>query len=562
MPVSAGLETRPTATTIDVEQITKWAWAGEIRIPHFQRPLRWQRDDVIKLFDSIMRGYPVGSLLLWVRPGNAETIQLGALSIKAPESAATRWVVDGQQRITALANALSSEGQADERFRLSYDLRKGIFVPTPRDEDPAVVPLPVLFDLRLILAWFRDHPEAIDYVDQANEVTRTLRQFKIPAYVVEQEDPKVLQDIFDRMNNYGKRLTRAEIFSALFAGDENARDTAPTLDRIAQGISDDLGFGLIDNNTILQAVLAPRGADANRDVRSEFASDEDIQNAYALGEEGLRSAVRFLQEVAGIPHFTLLPYKYLLVVLTRIFVYYKNLDDRSLQLIRRWFWRAAIVGLSAFRGGAPGATRKLNMAVSPDDLPGSLRRLIDFIPETAARVPDLKRFRSNAADAKITLCALWSLEPRSLTTGTVFERSDLADAIGDARAPLDSISYVVARQSVPRDYRLWAADRVLYPAPDKTETDPLEGLFSAQPELAAEGWNQALTSHLLSPSMVEMVRAGEVEAFLNTRQEALREQLDLFLRQRCEWEFEDTPSLDSLVIDDDDEAEELSDDDA
>lgn len=63
--MSAGLDTRPTATTLDVEQLTKWAWEGRIRIPHFQRPLRWQRDDVIKLFDSIVRGYPVGSLLLW-----------------------------------------------------------------------------------------------------------------------------------------------------------------------------------------------------------------------------------------------------------------------------------------------------------------------------------------------------------------------------------------------------------------------------------------------------------------------------------------------------------------
>ena len=111
----------------------------------------------------------------------------------------------------------------------------------------------MIFDLRDVLRWFADHPEAIDYVDEANEITQTIRQFKIPAYEVAQENPEVLEDIFDRMNNYGKRLTRAEIFSALYAGKESAKDDTPTLDRIAQNINDDLEFGLIDNDTVLQA---------------------------------------------------------------------------------------------------------------------------------------------------------------------------------------------------------------------------------------------------------------------------------------------------------------------
>ena len=81
----------------------------------------------------------------------------------------------------------------------------------------------MIFDLRGVLRWFADHPEAVEYVEDANEITQTIRQFEIPAYEVSQEDPEVLEDIFDRMNNYGKRLTRAEIFSALFAGSEEPR---------------------------------------------------------------------------------------------------------------------------------------------------------------------------------------------------------------------------------------------------------------------------------------------------------------------------------------------------
>lgn len=570
--MTGGLDTRPTATTLDVEQLAKWAWEGRIRIPHFQRPLRWQRDDVIKLFDSIVRGYPVGSLLLWNRPAPSERLQLGAIRIRARQMSDALWVVDGQQRITSIANTLHPDGQTDDRFRISYDLRKKLFIPTPREVDGTIIPLPVIFDLREVLRWFAEHPEAIDKVDDANEVTRTIRQFKIPAYEVSQKDPVVLEDIFDRMNNYGKRLTRAEIFSALFAGKESARDDTPTLDKIAQNINDDLEFGLIDNDTVLQAVLARRAPDVHREIRNEFGEearafiefpDEDRDTAYTQGEEAMRRAVRFLQTVVGVPHFTLLPYKYPLVVLTRLFAHYQNIDNRSLQLVRRWFWRAVLVGPEIFRGSTSGAVRQLNRAVKPSDLEGSIQRLLDPIPQSAARIPDLRKFRSNEAATKLVLCAWWSRQPRSLTSGRPFDSTDLALWIDDARTPLDSVQYVVSRYSVPRELRPWSANRTLYPADDKSEFGPLESILVLpvnQRSLQGIEWVEALDSHCISLEMAEFVAQGYVEEFLTRRHASLERQLDVFLRQRCEWEFEDTPPLDSLIIEDEgDEQEELSD---
>ena len=569
--MSGGLDTRPTATTLDVERLTRWAWEGRIRIPHFQRPLRWQRDDVIKLFDSIARGYPVGSLLLWHRSAPAETLQLGALRISAPKSSDALWVVDGQQRIISLANALHPDGQSDDRFRISYDLRKKLFVATPRETEAAVIPLPVIFDLRGVLRWFATYPEALDYVEDANEITQTMRQFEIPAYEVSQDDPEVLEDIFDRMNNYGKRLTRAEIFSALFAGKESAKDDTPTLDRIAQNINDDLDFGLIDNDTVLQAVLARRAPDVHRQIRNEFGEearafiefpDEDRDTAYAQGEEAIRHAVRFLQTVVGVPHFTLLAYKYPLVVLTRLFAHFQDIDDRNLQLVRRWFWRAVLVGPEIFRGSTSGAVRALNRAVRPDDLEGSIQRLLELIPQSVARVPDLKRFRSNEAATKLVLCSWWSQEPRSLTTGRPFGSVDLALSIDDARTPFDAIQYVVSRYSVRRELSPWAANRIMYPALEY-EPETVESMLTLpqdQRPLNGVDWTTALASHNMDLAMATAVQYGDIEAFLTARQETLGRQLRTFLQQRCEWEFEDTPPLDSLVLNDEAEAEELSDD--
>lgn len=569
--MTGGLDTRPTATTLDVEQLARWAWEGRIRVPHFQRPLRWQRDDVIKLFDSIVRGYPVGSLLLWRRQAPSEKLQLGALRVRARQMSDALWVVDGQQRIVSIANALHADGQYDDRFKISYDLRKKIFVPTPREAEATVIPLPVIFDLREVLRWFAERPEAIDKVDDANEITRTIRQFKIPAYEVSQEDPDVLEDIFDRMNNYGKRLTRAEIFSALFAGKESARDTTPTLDKIAQSINDDLGFGLIDNDTVLQAVLARRAPDVHREIRNEFDEEarvliefpnEDRDTAYDQGEEAMRRAVAFLRGVVGVPHFTFLPYKYPLVVLTRLFAHYPKIDDRSLHLIRRWFWRAVLVGPEIFRGSTSGAVRRLNGAVRPGDLEGSIQRLLELIPQFAVRIPDLRRFRSNEASTKLVLCTWWSREPRSLTTGRPFDKTDLAMLIDDSRTPLDAVQYVVSRYSVPQEMRPWSANRTLYPADDRNDFGPLESLFvlpASQRPLPVETWRQALDSHFITLEMTAAVERGDTAEFLTRRLGKLEEQLGFFLKQRCEWDFEDTPSLISLIIEDDGDEQEESD---
>ena len=77
------LRTRPSAGTFPLDDLVDLARRGRIRVPSFQRGLRWNRRDVVLLFDSILKGYPVGSLLLWERDAPAETVELGPLKVDA-----------------------------------------------------------------------------------------------------------------------------------------------------------------------------------------------------------------------------------------------------------------------------------------------------------------------------------------------------------------------------------------------------------------------------------------------------------------------------------------------
>lgn len=179
--VSAALRTRPSAETFPLDDLVGWAWAGRIRIPRFQRGLRWGQRGVVRLFDSILNGFPVGSLLLWERRAPADEVVLGPLRITAP-AGESYYVVDGQQRITALAAALHPDGDGDPRFQIGYDLTSGQFVPRPSHQSAGFVPAHVLYDLTKLLGWFRDRPQLEDLFDDAAAVSKTLRDLRIPAF--------------------------------------------------------------------------------------------------------------------------------------------------------------------------------------------------------------------------------------------------------------------------------------------------------------------------------------------------------------------------------------------
>jgi hypothetical protein len=418
--------------------------------------------------------------------------------------------------------------------------------------------LPVIFDLQQILKWFARYPHIAEYLDEATGITRKIRQFEVPAYLVSQDDPRVLQDIFDRMNNYGKRLSRAEIFAALNAGDEDDKDNELTFERIADRIDVDLQFGRIDNETVLGAVLARRGPEVRRDIRSEFTgeNDEGRDAAYRAGEEALRRAVQFLQSEAGVPHIAMLAYRYLLVVLARVFAFYPTPDSRNRQLLRRWYWQAAIAGPEQFRGGTPNAARVLLTKVTENDLNYSIQGLLRAVDRQSTPSLDLYRFATNEASTKILLCAWWARLPRNPLTAEPYNQADLAESLTDQQTARSAVRYLVPRRAIPDEKRPWAASRALMPglAVDGRE---VTALISHRP-LGVDGvdWLAMLDSHNVTEHMTSLADRGRFAEFTDLRQEALIGDATGFLSRMAEWNFENTPPLSSLVVDGDDDFDE------
>lgn len=529
---------RPNTTSMTVEEAVDAAWKGKVRIPKFQRQLRWTTQDVINLLDSIAKGYPIGNLLLWDRPAPAQQVILGELIIDAPAEDHALWVVDGQQRLTSLANALNPETGAHGRFAVSFDLEKVNFVATPSYPSRSLIPLSTLFDLRLVLAWFASNPDMIEHVEVANAMTQQLRQFNIPVYIVGSDNPAILRDIFDRMNNFGRQLTRAEVFAALHASDEDT-SSRPSFTEIAEEIDNSLNFGIIEDKTILSSILATRGPEIRREIRDEFKDEtgEEVDQAYKAGQAALQRAVAFLQE-AGVPHVTFLPYAYPLVVLARFFGLFPNPSERTLALLRRWYWRAVAAGPENFKGGTPNAGRvlcgKIAKASTPDGGEGrSIANLLAAVPNVVREV-DVSRFAPQEAATKLLLCAEWARGPIHPDSGEPFSPSELAEAIGRYSTARDAIQNL----AVP-GLNQAPGTRFLLPG----WQGEVRELFSGS---AIEDGGRA---ELLRSHFAEGLDASDLTGFVRARSERLRTELNDYLSAMAEEGLIDTPSLKSLDFD-------------
>src|SRR5690606_34163780 len=140
------------------------------------------------LFDSIYRGYPLGTLLLWERPASGGRARFGPIEIAAEDETSAYWVVDGQQRITSLVGALAANAEGvDERFEVYFDVRARRFLGPNRGSRPyGAVPVREMLESRRLLAWLRENGTEFDddELETIDAVAGAIRDYKIPAYIV------------------------------------------------------------------------------------------------------------------------------------------------------------------------------------------------------------------------------------------------------------------------------------------------------------------------------------------------------------------------------------------
>ena len=130
---------QPDPQSRSYDQIVHGIQHGTIKIPQFQREFVWTREKSAKLIDSILKGYPIGTFILWKTREQLRAVRnIGSVDLPpTPDGDYAEQVLDGQQRLTSLYAAVHgltierASGTSDDFSSICIDLDAEIDTETP-----------------------------------------------------------------------------------------------------------------------------------------------------------------------------------------------------------------------------------------------------------------------------------------------------------------------------------------------------------------------------------------------------------------------------------------------
>lgn len=522
---------RPRVLSPSIEDLLDEVRSGRLRLPRSGRPQRWGTRQVVDLFDSIYRGFPIGNLVLAQQAGEAASLRFGWVEVEAAAQPDAWFIVDGQQRITALVGALLHPEAMPYGgpHAIWFDLEAETFHRLETGNPSAGwIPLNLCADSMDLMTWLANWPlraERPDLVQRALGLSKALSGYAIPTYILEGADEEALRLVFERVNTTGVAMKASEVFDAL-AGDHEHRPLEDACVRLAE-----LGFGTVDPAALLRVVRVVAGPLRRGD---EVAIDLE---AVGAAEQAVARTITFLRGDAGIPHLRLLPYRLALFVLGRLFHVYPSPSPRARQLLSRWVWRGALSGDHANASDAhiESLCRHLGDATSADFAASLLLggTTADFEP-----VDPRAAWDARAAQSQLFALGLVGLAPEQLREDGATP-CDWTDDLGDSWDRLSAIvRSPLCERRTPRAERLLltAAARPLSP---QAWRDVVEKV----PETNVRFWS----SHAMDARALDALRRGDRRAFVEARAAVLDRLLPDYYRGRAGWGQSDRPTIAHLV---------------
>jgi hypothetical protein len=416
---------RLNTEALEIKDIITDIDRGEIKVPKFQRPFVWQSSQALELIDSIARGYPVGSLLLW-RTSEKLKAERNIGQFKLPdtdEMTPTKYVLDGQQRLTVIYASLGAN-IAGAGFNPYYDLSKQRFVQSGgRTMGKHFFPLRLtyrtteLLNFRTALQGEADNEVLQDRLDA---LISALTGYRVP--VVELRDLTVEEvcPIFERINSSGTKLSTFDLIAAATWTTEF--DLSDQADEIAKAIAPK-GFDGITKDTILKCIAAELlGSVKKEDILGmRKVSKGRIENATETVKAAMQNAVDYLSREFAIQSMAFLPYEAHLICLTKLFSDRISLSSEENKRVRQWFWRTSFA--QHFRGASETfVSNEIAEFITWVTTGSTLVERFGIIP-TAPIIKNTD-FHFRAAISKAYVIALAKLQPRNLSNGLHIDLSE------------------------------------------------------------------------------------------------------------------------------------------
>ncbi len=307
------------STKTSLFEILKNVHNGKIQLPDFQRGWVWDDNRIKGILASVAKSFPIGAIML-LETGN-ESVKFKTKTIEGVkldnEIKPDLLILDGQQRITSLYQAIITNEIVTTKNEKNYEIKRWYYIDMDKamdenyDLEEAIISLNENkqiredFGRRIVLdlsekkfeyenkmypvymideysAWRREFNEYWEYDREKSKfwdkfeasVVNSFTQYMLPVIIMKKENPKeAVCQVFEKVNTGGVSLTVFELLTATFASDDF------DLKQDWQEIKDKFkGFKLlanVSNTDLIQAItlLATYNNRLNKE-KENIASDE------------------------------------------------------------------------------------------------------------------------------------------------------------------------------------------------------------------------------------------------------------------------------------------------
>ncbi len=330
--------------------------SGQIKIPRFQRDFVWGDEQTANLIDSILKGYPIGTFILWKTREELRSVRnIGNIDLpEVPKGDAVQYVLDGQQRITSLYAIRKGLRITRDGKEIDYKLFSINLEQDPIESDQIVLVEPpvegtAISVYKLLTGTVTEFAQEYNsYLEKIDLYRTRLMGYDFSTVVIEDYPIDIACDVFTRINTGGTELTVFEIMVAKTYDNQKNFDLAVAYQNLinSNGSEKDLedaDFDTIPASTMLQCVAAcMMGQIRRRDIlkigREEFVAE------WPVVVKSLFAAVDFVRTYLRVPVSQLLPYNALLVPFTYFFYQNNNEapSDKQEKLLGQYFWWASL----------------------------------------------------------------------------------------------------------------------------------------------------------------------------------------------------------------------------
>lgn len=514
---------------------------GRIRIPRFQRPFVWRRQQMLDLLDSINKQYPIGSLLTWETAQPILSLSsIGPIKVDARDIASPVYVLDGHQRLSTIAGALVNDQTLDQdedpsRWRLFFNAQDGNFehIAAYGVVGAHQFPMTKILDTFDFIAEcqrvMEDDPlNGRRYVERVQEVARAFQNYKIPVIHIKETGITEAVEIFARLNSKGQAMTADQMVSALLYGQNrtNPFDLAEKIDQSMEVLGT-FGFGDLDRTVVLRALLAAINEDIYRTDWTRIASArrEDLVTRLQKVIPGVRKsfeiAAEFLNQRVHVTNDRLLPYAMQMTVLSAFFYSQPTPSQRQLDLLERWFWTSSFGGW--FGGANPSRVNALVRDVIDNVAHDREKPTFTAFDIRRPALPIPRSFDMRSARTRALLLMLLSLQPRDRKGAPIADPQSMIHVFGP-----EAVGYIANTDNVSdKEIARSPANRILRESP-AARGQARTWLLSSNSEWRDEIW----ASHAVPRDSAVLLTQQDPSTFLRARLHELTNLERKFMEER------------------------------